>query len=247
MADFKICERVKGNLSDYRENGPINIIVMGDSISHGCFADGERDYEAVYHNRLHHMINRKHPEIPVNVINAAIGGTGAKTALSHFERDIAHHRADLAIICFGLNDVNGDIDEYAESLGAIFDKCHEGGTDCVFMTPNMLNTYVTGIPSGKYYDYAENTAKMQNEGRMDAFMEEARKICSEKGVSVCDAYAKWKEMAASGIDTTALLCNYINHPTKEMHKLFSDMLYETIFREPFEGKSADAGDGMINL
>ena len=47
-------------------------------------------------------------------------------------------------------------------------------------------------------------------------------------VAVCDVYSKWKEMAKTK-DTTLLLANRINHPTREMHQLFADSLFETIF------------------
>ena len=47
------------------------------------------------------------------------------------------------------------------------------------------------------------------------------------GVSVCDCYGYWKELSKTE-DVTQLLANRINHPTKEMHKLFADMLYEVI-------------------
>ena len=36
-------------------------------------------------------------------------------------------------------------------------------------------------------------------------------------------------MAQSGMDTTALLANGINHPCREMHGMFAELLYETIF------------------
>ena len=47
-------------------------------------------------------------------------------------------------------------------------------------------------------------------------------------IPVCDCYAKWKELAKTQ-DTTMLLANRINHPTKEMHELFAQSLFEMIF------------------
>ena len=59
-------------------------------------------------------------------------------------------------------------------------------------------------------------------------MEAARCVCRECGVVLCDCYKKWKLLEQSGVDTTALLSNHINHPTREMSWLFAVSLFETI-------------------
>ena len=69
---------------------------------------------------------------------------------------------------------------------------------------------------------------MQNEGRMDLYIESAVKLAKKMGVKVCDCYKKWKKLSETQ-DITHLLANRINHPTKEMHELFAQCLYETIF------------------
>ena len=69
-------------------------------------------------------------------------------------------------------------------------------------------------------------------------MDEAKKLALKMGVKVCDCYGKWKLMSETQ-DTTKLLANGINHPTKEMHKLFADMLFETIFADGTKVDDAD--------
>ncbi len=241
--EYRIRELVKGSIAQYAERGPINIVICGDSISHGGL-NGEIDYDTVYHNRLRLMINRRWQNVPVNVINTAVGGRCADHALRNFERLVTPHSPDLVIICFGLNDVNAPTETWRANLGGLFDKCAEHGFECVFMTPNMLNTYVAQGTPQQYWNYAHTTADMQNNGRMDACMEEARKVAKEKGVEVCDCYAAWKALQAEGVDTTLLLANLINHPTREMHKLFADMLFETIFGTAYVEKTAGADNDM---
>lgn len=247
MGNFKICEYLRGGYELYESRGPINVVIIGDSVSHGCFVIGETDFNAVYHNRLRLMLNSKFRTIPVNMINTAIGGSSAKFALGNFERDVLGHKPDLVIICFGLNDVNGDIEIYKSSLEGLFEKCKANDFDCIFMTPNMLNTYRSEETIAQYYDYALKTAEMQNSGRMDLFMEAAREVAAKCGVTLCDCYSVWKELEARGEDITALLINRINHPTKEMHQLFADMLYETIVGEKYDGEKLSCGDGMIKF
>ena len=236
MADFLLAKLVAGDSNTYKEHGPINVVICGDSVSHGAVY-GFFDYHTLYHNRLRLMINQKYHFLPVNIINTAFCGMRANYADENFERDVATHKPDLVIVCFGLNDVNVSLEEYLTPLTSIFDKCLNHGFDCIFMTPNMLNTYVAEDTAEGLKGYAKATASYQVEGgRMDTYMAAAKEAAKERGIPVCDCYAKWKAMAAEGVDTTLLLANRINHPTQEMHKLFADSLYETIFGHAYDGK-----------
>lgn len=242
---FKICDRIK---LPYREVGPMNICISGDSVSHGCFGGVEPhyDHDAVYHNRLKNMIFEEYPNAMVNIINTAVGGICAIDALPSFERDVVRHSPELVIICFGLNDVNYDFGDYVSSLEKMFRICRKNELDVIFMTPNMLNTYVAPDTPTEYIDYAHKTAEMQNGGRMDEYMNAAKALCERLGVPVCDCYGEWKRLSESGEDTTALLCNRINHPRRAMHALFAEKLFELIFGEG-NGAARRAEDGMTEL
>ncbi len=208
--------------------GPITIVAFGDSVTHGALASGEINYETVYWNVLKQKINALRNYVPVNVINAGIGGITAMGSVERTDRDVICHNPDLVIVCFGLNDINNPLEEYTNALGKIFEKCLASGADVIFMTPNMLNTYVADDTTEAYKEYAAQTAEYQNSGKMDLYMSEAVKTAKEMGVVVCDCYGEWKKLSKTK-DTTMMLINRINHPTKEMHKLFADMLFETIF------------------
>lgn len=211
------------------EHGPINIVIFGDSVSHGA-VNGYIDYENVYWNRLKKKLNGMRDYIPVNMINASIAGTTAKGALPRLSRDVLKHEPDLVIVCFGLNDVNGTLDDYLSPLQSIFAQCKAAGIDVVFMTPNMLNTSVAPDTPKEHYEYAFHTADMQNGGRMDEYMTAAVRLAEEEGIAVCDCYAKWKKLSESE-DVTMLLANRINHPMPEMHELFAESLYELLIGE----------------
>lgn len=215
------------------EHGPITIVAFGDSVTHGAVEIGEMDYESVYWNRLRKKLNAVRPYVPVNVINAGIGGITASKSIERLDKQVIAHMPDLVIVCFGLNDVNGELDEFVDALKTIIERCVASGADVIYMTPNMLNTYVDENTDKIYYDYAGVTAEYQNSGKMDRFMEAACKTAKAAGAQVCDCYAIWKELAKTQ-DTTALLANYINHPTREMHELFAENLFKTIFGEGFD-------------
>lgn len=211
------------------KHGPINIVAFGDSVTHGAVAPDEIDYDSVYWNRLRKKINSVRNYVPVNVINAGIGGITASGSLGRMERDVFAHHPDLVIVCFGLNDVNGELDAYLDSLEAIFSECNKRGVETVFLTPNMLNTYVADDTLEELKGYAEITAKMQNEGRMDKYIDSAVKLAISLDIKVCDCYKEWKKLSLTE-DITMLLANRINHPVKEMHELFAQSIFDAIMQ-----------------
>ena len=225
---MRVKEKIMMDKKGLIENGPINIVAFGDSVTHGAVGHDEIDYESVYWNRLSRKLNEYRNYIPVNVINAGIGGITAIDSIKRMEAHVFSHSPDLIIVCFGLNDVNRPLDSFLGALGEMFDKCNERGIETIFMTPNMLNTYVSDTVHDIHKEYAAKTAEMQNSGRMDLYMSSAVKLAVEKGITVCDCYSEWKRLSET-TDTTALLANGINHPKREMHALFADMLFDCIF------------------
>ena len=223
---MKIKDKLLLDMTGLMEHGPINIVILGDSVSQGAMVNS-LDYENVYWNRLKKKLHQFREYVPVNMICTAIGGTTSGQALARLDSQVLKHEPDLVIVCFGLNDVNGTLDDYLTSMKTIFEKCKAAKTDVIFMTPNMLNTRVASDTAERHLRYAAKTAEMQNSGKMDEYIYSAIRLAREMGVTVCDCYSKWKELAKTQ-DVTALLINRINHPTPEMHALFADSLYETI-------------------
>lgn len=230
---MKLLEKLKMNRDELVQHGPINIVAYGDSVTHGGFAGAEVDQEAVYHNLLKKRILQISSYVPVNVINAGVGGLTAAQSLERMERHVFSHSPDLVIVSFGLNDVNGPLEEYLSALRTIFGRCKEYGVDTIFMTPNMLNTYVAEGTEDKHIPYAHITAEYQNSGKMDTYIGAAVALAKEMSILVADCYGKWKKLAETE-DTTLLLDNRINHPTRQMHQLFADTLFDVIFQKNVE-------------
>ncbi len=223
-------------LKEKLKNGErLNFVFLGDSVTHGYFESGSdmhdsKNYEAVYHSRLKHSLEEIYPKACLEFINAGIGGDIASGAILRLDEDVIDKNPDLCVVCFGLNDVDRckTSAEFAENLAVIFDKLKSADIKIIFMTPNMLNTYVADDTSESVREYAKITAFYQTSGKMDEYMKAAI-ICAEnRGIPVCDCYAKWKEMYNSGTDTTMLLANRINHPTRDMHELFANELLTII-------------------
>lgn len=237
---LKITQLIVDKARDERRKVPV-LAFFGDSVTQGCFetrpdaGKNPRDLESVYHNLLKKMILNRYPGIEIEVVNAGVGGDNSTMGLERIERDVLSKNPDFCVVCFGLNDVGlgeAGLKTYAAALGEIFDRLAAAGCETLFMTPNMLNTYLSPkTEKDQFYEYAKVTAAWQNEGRMDAYMEVARQTAATHGVPVCDCYARWKELESGGWDVTEHLANYINHPTREMHYLFADELFRMIFPE----------------
>lgn len=220
----------------------VTIAFLGDSVTQGCFElykkhDGT--FETVFDKRYSYqmgvfeILNMLFPMVTLNVINAGISGDRSSWGLERVDRDVIRHRPDLTVVCYGLNDCGDSVEsveKYTSSLRGIFQKLKDAGSEIIFMTPNMMNTTISPhLTDPDFIAIAEQCAKKQNSGLFDAHINAAKELCREQNVPVCDCYAIWKMLADSGVDTTELLSNKINHPTREMNKLFSCELVKTMF------------------
>ncbi len=223
-------------------NGEIpTIAFLGDSITQGCFEfymRSEKEFSTVFDSEnsypeiLGKMLKTIFPSVPVNIINAGISGDNAVGGAMRVERDILSRKPHLTVVSFGLNDTferEEGLEKYKNSLEKIFSSLKEGGSEVIFMTQNMMNTYVScHIKEPYFIKIAEDTMERQNGGIVDLYFDGAREIAEKYDVSVCDVYEKWKRMESVGVDTTELLANYINHPKREMQSLFASSILEML-------------------
>ena len=218
---------------------PIKIAFLGDSVTHGCFdctktnkieIDNHFDFDAVYHAKLGKMLEYVFRDVPISIINAGISGDNAVSGLNRLKNDVLSASPQLVVICYGLNDVQTGtqgIKTYKEALQNIFRELKSNDIEVIYMSPNMMNTYVHP-KVGILEDAAQKCAELQNNGTMDLFMKASNEACLNENITICDCYSKWVSLYQSGVDITELLANYVNHPSKEMHLLFASELFNTI-------------------
>ena len=237
---MKFAEKIRERAcSPGRGARPLMIAFLGDSVTQGCFeiyATKEGSVETkfrswqAYHHKLERMLGELFPAVAVNVINAGISGDNALSGRDRVLRDVIDFHPDLAVVCYGLNDVNLGLEGlsvYEEALEGIFGKLKEAGTETIFMTPNMIGTKIAEeMEIVSIRSVAEQITAHQVKGEMDVYMEKAREVCAANGVPVCDCYRKWKRLEESGADVTRLLANRVNHPTENLHWLFAASLFE---------------------
>lgn len=219
------------------------IVFFGDSVTQGCFevftqkdntVETVYDPEFAYHKYLSDMIHCFFPASAFNIINAGISGDGTHGAISRMKRDVLTHTPDLTVVCFGLNDamIGGEdaANEYGENLRKIFTELTQNNSEVIFMTPNMMCTNIScHIKENTIMEIAEKATEVQNNGVFTKYILKAKEVASQCGVKVCDVYSKWLKMNEYGVNTTELLANKINHPTRKMNMLFAWSLIETMF------------------
>ena len=240
---MNIMNKLKQKALNNMEHEGVTIAFLGDSVTQGCFEifmrseteiDTVFDKESAYHKYLSQILSVLYPTVPVNIINAGISGDSAPHGLQRLQKDVLRHEPDLVVVCFGLNDVCQGIEkleQYTNALRGIFREIQKTQAEVIFMTPNMINTQVSvHITNPIIRNATKDYAKIQNEGVMDAYMDGAIAVCEECGVTVCDCYHKWKQLADNGVNTTELLANHINHPTRQMNWLFAVSLMETMLQ-----------------
>ncbi len=242
---MKILEKIaKKNADIYSSVRVPTIAFFGDSVTHGCFElyqTGENTLETVfdqrsaYHTYLKNILSDIFPKCPLNVLNAGISGDNATNAVQRLQRDVLSFSPDLVVICFGLNDCTSGmegIESYRTNLTKIVRCCKEAGAEVILMTPNdmadRIHPRVTYEAQPFVKQATEGAVNVRKAGFLDKYVDVMRSVAKEQEVSVCDVYAKWKALQSYGADTTEMLANYVNHPARELNKLFAYSLLDTM-------------------
>lgn len=241
---MQIMQKFQARAADPKQP-PVTIAFLGDSVTQGCFEvymdrrnciETVYDKDNAYHAHLSRLLNLFYPNVPVNIINAGLSGDSSLGGKNRLERDVLRHNPDLVVVCFGLNDCTRGkeaMPQYTQSLDEIFSTLQDNQIETIFMTPNMMNTEVSVFTTDpQIRAIAADTAAIQNGGILEMYLDAAKEVCKTHQVPVCDCYAKWKCLYQNGVDTTELLANKINHPTRQMNWLFAVSLLETMMQQP---------------
>lgn len=241
---MRFIEKMKKKSADLSSHEGITLAFIGDSVTQGCFElyredNGETgvvfDQKNGYTHKVADILAYLYPKVPINIINAGISGDRSVSARERVERDVLRHAPDITVVCFGLNECGrgeASIKSYVTGLGDIFDQLASVGSEIVYMSPNMKNTRISAglLDTDVIHKMAEYGMQVQTDGTFDAHIDAARALCEKRHIPVCDCYALWKTLYASGVDTTELLSNRLNHPTREMHWMFAYELVKTFLQ-----------------
>jgi len=221
-------ERIARCQADYHER-PIFICFFGDSNTRG-WGNGSIQYRDAYPTRLLEALHDYYPGCTFNGINSGIAGNTLTQALGRIERDVLRYEPDLVIIAFGLNDSMAGqehLPQFRASLRTAIQTIRARSA-VVLLTPNMMATRTNDLVPVPYREAIYDFIRVQTNGILDEYVNAVRITARDLSVPLADTYRTWQQMAASGIDTTRLLANGINHPYGYAHRLFADALLACI-------------------
>lgn len=217
-------QRIARCQQDYAER-PIFICFFGDSNTAGWGNESIMHREA-YPARVIAALHDQHPRCLLNGINSGVAGDSMTAALGRIERDVLRYAPDLSVIAFALNDAMSGpeaLPRYRDSLRRAIDLIRPHSA-VVLLTPCMMATRPTSILPVQWQGAINDFVRVQTDGTLDAYVDAMRDVARERDVLLADAYRTWQEMAAAGMDTTALLANGINHPFGAAHRFFAEAI-----------------------
>lgn len=239
---MRFLEKLAGKQKELYSDNAATVVFFGDSVTQGCFEcdidengeiDVTHDTASSYSVKFVKLLQTYYPRAQINYINSGISGDGTIRGLARVDQAVVRYKPDLTVISFGLNDCGkgmAGLEGYRTRLGEIFSLVRDCGSDIIFLAPCIMNTYVHRlIPHESLKQIAESCMRNQKEGVLAAYFQAAQEVGSRYGVRFCNCYGKWERMQKAGVDTTALLSNYINHPTRDMHWLLANTLLDTLF------------------
>ena len=145
------------------------------------------------------------------------------------EQEISFSEKKALTIGSFTSEIYGKLTVYfQDSYFLLFDEYKANGIKVVYLTPNMYNTYVSPNTPDYLVQMAYDCADCENSGEFAKHVERGKEIAKEYGFYVADVYSEWKKLQSYGINTTALLANQINHPTRKMHKLYADVIFKCL-------------------
>ncbi|MFA6242892.1 MAG: GDSL-type esterase/lipase family protein [Candidatus Hydrogenedentales bacterium] len=192
---------------------PVRVVCFGDSVTGVYYHTGSR---RAYADMLEIALKRAYPSANVSVINAGISGHTTVNALARIDQDVLAHKPQLVTVMFGLNDMTRvPMEEYANNLSTIIDKCRAVGAEVLLCTPNaVINT--EGRPIAKLEQYV---AVMRDVG-------------AKKNAPVADCYAGFQRVRTNSESGFGYLMSDEIHPNMDGHKLFAQLMTETITGKP---------------
>lgn len=243
VAGMKIVEKLAARTNAAGAHAPVLIGFIGDSVTHGCFEvymDHRREIGVVYEPdsgypyRLKRCLETLYPAAAVSILNAGVSAEKAADGAKRIERDILSRKPDLVVIAFGLNDaMNPDraagLAEFRNAMADMVSRTLRSGAECIVQTPSFMCSYVpSALRDAELIEIAQQAVQVQTSGTLAEYAEAAREVAQSCGAAISDAFRCWTRLEQSGVDTTALLSNHINHPTRAAHDIFVSTLMDAI-------------------
>jgi lysophospholipase L1-like esterase len=210
---------VAKTLAKLRSGRETRIAFMGASITLGAeapawWANLWTEKNLAYPSRVIVALRKRFPRATVTPIDSFKGGTTTKFGLEKMDKDVVPKKPDLVLLAFGGNDVAGPIGkgprnppkQYKEDMRTLIRRAKEAGAEVMIV--GIMQQFPWGEPARRWPAYR----KVQLE------------LGEEENIAVADVYTEWMNQATRGVPPFTQLHNWVNHPGKEGHGLFADVI-----------------------
>ncbi|HXZ02470.1 MAG TPA: GDSL-type esterase/lipase family protein [Stellaceae bacterium] len=163
-----------------RDKRPITIVAIGGAATAGiAAADPERDS---YPRRLQEALRRRHPGVPVNVLNKGISRQTTQEMVDRFERDVYAPAPMLVIWETGTFDAarNVDVEVFATALETGLGALREHKFDIMLMNMQYSRSTESVINFAPYLEAMQHRADVEEVYLFRRF--EMMRYWSENGV-----------------------------------------------------------------
>jgi lysophospholipase L1-like esterase len=184
----------------------VRIVALGDSTT-AVARDWAPEIREVYADCLPGAL--KPYGIDATVINAGIGDTTTREAVTRLDRDVRRHHPDLVVVQFGINDSWIDVDqgkteprltraEYRANLTTIVHRLRRDGTRVVLMTPNPMRWrdpfYIKAF--AEHPDLLDVQAERGIDRWLDQYVTDVREVAHRESVPLVDVFYAFEHYGA---------------------------------------------------
>lgn len=199
----------------------LKIAFMGASVTAGAeapawWANLWTEKNLGFPSRVVVELRRRFPKATVTPIAAFQGGTQTKYGLEMIDKTVIPAKADLVLIDFGGNDVGGPIgkgpnnppEQFKEDLRAMIKKAKDAGLEVLIVVGERSNPWL----------------KPDVLARWPAYRQAMLDLAREENVAAADVWTEFANQASRGIPPVSQLHNWGNHPGKNGHKIYADVI-----------------------
>jgi len=193
-----------------RQQSPVSIVLIGDSISAGCNASGwagEPPFQPSFPGLLQQHLEARY-QAKVRMTNPSVSGKDTRWVLSAIDT-VVKTQPDLVIVAFGMNDAAGrSAPEYQANTQAVIEKIREKLPDAEFiLVASMLGN--------------RNWTRLNHE-LFPRYRDALAELC-EPGIALADMTSLWTEFFKRKHDWD-LTGNGVNHPNDFGHRVYAQVL-----------------------
>jgi acyl-CoA thioesterase I len=186
---------------------PVRIVCFGDSITGVYYHTGGR---RAWCDMLGIALSRIYPKAKLEMINAGVSGNTSGMGLARIDADVLARRPHLVAAMFGM--VAGAPQHLFETnLQTIVRLSRETSAAVVLCTPNSI--YPNPIRPAE---------------RLAAYAQTVRQVAQDLSVPLADCYQAFEDRRSRDPLAWKLLMSETAHPSMNGHKLFAEVISQTI-------------------